>query len=74
MAELLHLHQHAEYVTEDGTRDGGEDCGDDTGVRVGAQASGPGQSQYRPVGFRRLANKKNFSLTENSVSTTKDYF
>jgi len=72
MAELLHLHQHAEYVNEENTQENGED-GSGTGARVSGQTSGQGQRQYRAVGFRHLANKKNFSLTENSVSTTKKY-
>jgi len=71
MTELLHLYQHAEYVNEDNTHENREH-GSDTEARVGMQPSGQGQRQYQAVGFRRLANKKTFSLTENSVSTTKE--
>ena len=72
MAELLHLHQHAEYVDEENT-DENREGGGTAGARVGMQTSSQGQRQYRAVGFRRLANKKNFSLTENSVSAIKEY-
>ena len=71
MAELLHLHQHAEYVNEDNT-DENREGGGTAGGRVGVQTSGQGQRQYRAVGFCCLANKKNFSLTENSVSAIKN--
>ena len=68
MAELLYLHQYTEYVNEESTKDNREN-GSDATARDGMQASSQEQSHYRAVGFRRLANKKIFSLTENSVST-----
>ena len=42
-------------------------------LKQGVQASGHCQSQYWTVRFRGLADKKDFSLTENSVRTTKEY-
>ncbi|PUU75355.1 hypothetical protein B9Z19DRAFT_1067499 [Tuber borchii] len=66
-AELLHLHQNAEYLNEENPEKDSEPGGQ-IRARGRGQISSQNQSRHQQVGFRRLANKKNFSLTENSMS------